>query len=187
MNLNSYNGHSNENQFLSQVDLIGKLDTGFIRHDFAVGVEYDQENSSPHFSNSQGQSPTSLLSPDESRLFNPTTTFPRVDADTSTHTVAVYAMDTMKLGDQFQLIVGGRFDSFGSNFNETIYSVPPAVTGVATGTNHQNHTVNLASWRGALVYKPQENGTVYFSFGTSFNPSAEGLSYLNSGENYNVA
>jgi catecholate siderophore receptor len=187
VNINSYNGRSNENQFQSQLDVLAKLDTGLIRHDLVAGVEYDLENSTPHFANSQGQSPKSLLSPPVGALFNPTTTFPRVDADTRTHTLAAYAVDTMKLGEQLQLVLGGRIDSFGANFHETIYSVPPATTGVVTGTNYQNHLVAMASWRGALVYKPAENGSVYFSFGTSFNPSAEGISFLNSGENYNVA
>lgn len=187
VNINSYNGRSTENEFESEADVIAKLDTGFIRHDIVAGLEYDEERSTPHFANSQGQSPKSLLSPPEGALFNPTITFPRVDADTNTHTLAAYAVDTMKLGEQFQLVLGARVDSFGANFHETIYSVPPATTGVITGTNYQNHVVTMASYRGALVYKPVENGTFYFSFGTSFNPSAEGLSFLNSGENYNVA
>jgi catecholate siderophore receptor len=34
----------------------------------------------------------------------------------------------------------------------------------------------LPSWRGALVYKPKPNGSIYFDAGNSFNPSAETLS-----------
>ena len=34
----------------------------------------------------------------------------------------------------------------------------------------------MLCWRGGLVYKPVENGSLYFGYGTSFNPSAEGLS-----------
>src|SRR5262249_58247578 len=32
------------------------------------------------------------------------------------------------------------------------------------------------SWRSAIVYKPVPTGSVYFDYGTSFNPSAETLS-----------
>jgi catecholate siderophore receptor len=32
------------------------------------------------------------------------------------------------------------------------------------------------SYRAALTYKPVSNGRIYFAYGTSFNPSAEGLS-----------
>ena len=183
----NYQGHSIETQFESEVDVLAKFDTGPIHHDIVAGVEYDNETSNPYFFNSMGQSTTSLLNPDENRPYTPTIVYPRVVADTTTDTVAVYALDTLKLGDQWQLLLGARFDSFASDFNETIYSTPPATTGVVTGTNHEGNTVDMTSWCAALVYKPAPNGTVYFSFGTSFDPSAEGLSYLNSGENYNVA
>ena len=33
----------------------------------------------------------------------------------------------------------------------------------------------MVSWRAGAVYKPRPNGSVYVGFGTSFNPSAEGL------------
>jgi len=34
----------------------------------------------------------------------------------------------------------------------------------------------MLSERGAVVYKPRPNGSIYFAYGTSFNPSAEALS-----------
>jgi catecholate siderophore receptor len=34
----------------------------------------------------------------------------------------------------------------------------------------------MTSWRTALVYKPAPSGSIYFDYGTSFNPSAESLS-----------
>jgi catecholate siderophore receptor len=33
----------------------------------------------------------------------------------------------------------------------------------------------MFSYRGAVTYKPQENGSIYLGYGTSFNPAAEGL------------
>ncbi len=33
----------------------------------------------------------------------------------------------------------------------------------------------MVSWRAGAVYKPRPNGSVYAGYGTSFNPSAEGL------------
>ena len=58
--------------------------------------------------------------------------------------------------------------------------MPPAVTGVVTATNVKNRVDTLPSWHGALIYKPAENGTVYFTYGTSFNPSAETLDIISS-------
>jgi catecholate siderophore receptor len=36
----------------------------------------------------------------------------------------------------------------------------------------------MPSYRAALVYKPQPNGSVYAAYGTSFNPSAESLNFI---------
>jgi catecholate siderophore receptor len=96
-------------------------------------------------------------------------------------------MDTMKLADQLQFVLGLRWDSFAAHFDSLTYSVPPAPINVVTATNDQHRVDQMPSYRGALVYKPSESGTLYFSFGTSFNPTAEALNFINSGENYNVA
>ena len=41
---------------------------------------------------------------------------------------------------------------------------------------HFKHTDNVVSPRAALVFKPAEEYSFYFSYGTSYNPSAENLS-----------
>jgi catecholate siderophore receptor len=88
-------------------------------------------------------------------------------------------VDTMKL-DNWRLILGARLDRFSVHFHEQVFSVPPAVTGVVTATNVRNHVDTLPSWHGALLYKPMDNGTIYFSYGTSFNPTAEPLNLVSS-------
>jgi len=42
----------------------------------------------------------------------------------------------------------------------------------------------MTSYRGALVYKPDTNGSVYFAYGTSFNPSGEELSLVTSSRSF---
>ena len=59
-----------------------------------------------------------------------------------------------------------RFDHFGANYNQPLGAAPA----------HFTHNDNIGSPRVALVYKPTEESSVYFSYGTSFNPSAETLS-----------
>ncbi len=39
-----------------------------------------------------------------------------------------------------------------------------------------SQTVQQPTYRAALVFKPNQHGSVYFDYGTSFNPSAESLS-----------
>ena len=76
-----------------------------------------------------------------------------------------YALDTISLGSKFDLIGGFRWDRFGTEYAQ---SVAPATA--------FSRVDRLPTWRGALVYKPKRNGSVYFDAGNSFNPSAETLS-----------
>ncbi len=179
ININSFSLNSTEKQLQNQTDVLTKFDTGPIRHTLTMGVEYDWESSDPKVFNSSGLT-KNLVAPNLNQPFSPTATFPRVNIDTTTNTVGVYAMDTMKLGDAWQLILGARFDRFSAHFNEQVFSVPPAATGVVTASNNINHVDEMPSWHGALLYKPAENGSIYFTYATSFDPSAETLDEITS-------
>ena len=168
-----------ETQFQNQVNALAKFATGLIRHDLVAGVEYDFETSDPRYFTNIGLTNT-LLNPNENQTFSPTASFQRVNIKTTTNTEGAYFTDTMKLEDQWELILGARVDRFSVHFNEQAFSVPPAVTGVVTATNIKNRVDTLPSWHGALIYKPAENGTFYFTYGTSFNPSAETLDIISS-------
>ncbi len=155
------------------------FDTGPIQHDLVAGVEYDFETSDPRYFTNTGLTNT-LLNPNENQIFSPAASYQRVNIRTTTNTEAAYFIDTMKLEDQWELILGARIDRFSVHFNEQVFSVPPAVTGAVTATNVTNREDTLPSWHGALIYKPAENGTLYFTYGTSFNPSAETLDVISS-------
>jgi catecholate siderophore receptor len=69
-------------------------------------------------------------------------------------------------------------------FNLDYLSIPAA--GAATNLGRIDR---MLSWQTGIVYKPQENGSIYAAYGTSFNPSAEGLALsttLNAANNVNV-
>ncbi len=50
----------------------------------------------------------------------------------------------------------------------------PIVQGPPTIT-YPSRLDRKPSWRAAAVYKPVSYGSIYFDYGTSFNPSAEAL------------
>ncbi len=50
------------------------------------------------------------------------------------------------------------------------------MTGAGAGNVDLSRVDNRASWRAGVIYKPAPNGSIYFDWGTSFNPSAESLS-----------
>jgi catecholate siderophore receptor len=179
ISLNDFTLQSTEKQFQNQLDGLAKFVTGSIQHDVVAGGEYDWESSTPKYFTNNGLTNT-LVNPNENQTFAPSASFQRVNIDTTTNTEGVYATDTMKLDDQWQLILGARVDRFSVHFNEQAFSVPPAVTGAVTATNVKNRADTLPSWHGALLYKPVANGTFYFTYGTSFNPSAETLDIISS-------
>jgi len=75
-------------------------------------------------------------------------------------TQAVYAMDTLSFGEQWDVSLGLRYDW---------------IDGDVLTDNLSGASTNKLSWRTGLVYKPVDAGRVYLAYGTSFHPSVENL------------
>jgi catecholate siderophore receptor len=147
-----------------QLDLSAHFQTGSIRHDLVAGIEGGRETSDPTRPTWTNVPTTSLLNPDPYQTFAGTATITS-NVQTTSLTAAAYVLDTMKFGRHWDLSGGMRFDSFHTDYSQ---SVAPASS---------FHRVDeMPSWRAAAVYKPIDNGSFYFDAGTSFNPSAESLS-----------
>ena len=82
---------------------------------------------------------------------------------------AIYLIDTVKFGEKWEATGGLRFDQFNTSYKQI---VAPAV--------NLSNDAGMPSYRAAITYKPAPNGSIYFAFGTSFNPSAESLSLATS-------
>ena len=110
----------------NQTDLLAKLDTG--RDPSRPGGRawnMTSKSSDPQVFNSSGLT-NNLVSPNNNQIFSPPPPIQRVKIDTTTNTEGFYAMDTMKLGDQWQLVLGGRFDRFSAHFpSRSIPCRPP--------------------------------------------------------------
>jgi catecholate siderophore receptor len=104
------------------------------------------------------------LDPDTNQTFSG---IPRISSSVNVlaSSYGAYAIDTLRLGEKWQLIGGVRVDRFGADYKQT---VAPALA--------FDRADVMTSWRGVVVYKPVATGSLYFDYGTSFNPSAESLS-----------
>lgn len=153
----------------NQLDLTARFRTAGIAHALVTGVDLSHE-----IDENLTRVETAPPAPDTD-LFHPTPDDPytsslvRNGAGTkgTAQSVAAYAFDTVKLGAKWELTGGARWDSFGIQYDSV------ATTGVISPFERTDHMV---SWRGGAVFKPRSNGSVYVGAGTSFNPSAEGLS-----------
>jgi catecholate siderophore receptor len=155
--------------FANRTDVTYKFETGIFENSLVPGVEYAHETSE-NFLRDGPASLTDLYHP------NPDDPSPgdlsRTGAKTKTESdsVGVYVFDTLKITEKWQVNGGLRWDHFHTDYTAV------AANGVATDLQR---TDQIPSWRGALVFKPVEKGSVYFGYGTSFNPSAEGLTLAN--------
>jgi catecholate siderophore receptor len=151
---------------MNDLDFKTRFVTGALSHTMIFGAEYDDERADlVRFANQDTViPPVPLLAPDPFQDFPGTQTDVTQKPATRTHTVGVYTTDTVGFGPHWDLTAAIRYDSFHASFDQPL--------GNATSFDH---TDNIWSPRAALVYKPNAQSSVYFSYGTSFNPSAENL------------
>ncbi len=153
---------------MNETDLTADFSVGIIHNHLTAGVQMDEEDADlTRFANQDMVIiPTPLLDPNPYEAFPGRQTMITSRPVTKTATVGAYAVDNIDIGPQWSVVAAVRFDHFGATYNQPIGSK----------ASHFTHNDNIGSPRVALVYKPSDNSSVYFSYGTSFNPSAETLS-----------
>jgi len=154
-----------------QLDLTARFDTGFLHHTLVAGIEVARQTNhlrsytNPFNSNNNWIPETPLLdpNPNQVRPYEPVSRTQVTDADSE----SAYATDTVNAGRHVDLIAGVRVDRFAADYIQTTLSTRAVLP--------LSHTDVLASPRVALVFKPTSWESVYVSYGTSFDPSAEAL------------
>jgi catecholate siderophore receptor len=147
-----------------QFDVQAYFETGSLRHTLVSGIELGRETSDPTRPTWTNVPSTSLLDPNPSQPFSGTSTITSI-VHTTAISSAAYALDTIALGNKWDITGGIRWDRMDADYRQ---SVAPAAA--------FDRVDEMPSWRAALVYKPVQMCSVYVAAGTSFNPSAESLS-----------
>jgi catecholate siderophore receptor len=160
---NQVNRISTETYLGSQTNLITKFDTFKLKHDLVSGIEVSHETSSPVSYTYTGVTAADLVSPVYDDPFGGTPT-PKSNTLAKVDTTAFYATDTLELSKKWQLIAGLRYDTVESSSEESV------------AKDISRRTDRFLSTRGGIVYKPASNGSIYTSYSTSFNPTAENIS-----------
>lgn len=152
----------------NQTDFLIKFDTGDIKHTLVPGIEFVRETDVNYTRVATGtNSPaTSLYSPNayDPYLENIQRNGARTKA--ASNSVGIYAFDTMNLTEKLDWTGGVRWDYFSLEY----VSIP--TSGSTVDLERIDRSV---SWRSGLVYKATDIANVYAAYGTSINPSAEGL------------
>jgi catecholate siderophore receptor len=179
VNRNQIQVKSVEGDLWDQTELTSRFTTLGAKHNLVAGVEGGQEISNPirtSFTiNKINTVPdTTLLAPNKSQSFAGTGYIASI-VHTKAKSVGLYFIDTMKLGRLFELSGGVRWDRFDTRYNLD-QPTPPAGGTVTAKVAPISRVDEQPSYRAAFVYKPSSHGSIYFDYGTSFNPAAESLS-----------
>ncbi|WP_306673834.1 TonB-dependent receptor, partial [Tahibacter caeni] len=169
---------------VNQTDLTSEFDTGSVGHTLVTGFSLLHESytldGSNEFRNADGSNP--YAAPNHLPFtdpFHPDTwyTGPRNRTRTSKvdgelDNAAVYAFDTLKFSEQWQLNLGARYER--NEGSSTTYTVSTAAGSIGTITGASAPAKNnddLLSYRAGLVFKPAEAGSIYVAYGNSKTPS----------------
>jgi catecholate siderophore receptor len=146
----------------NQTDFTFRFGTWGLKHTLVTGVELAYERSDVTRWGFTNIPNTNLIFPDPLRptSLGRTTNF---RGDTRSFTAGAYAVDEVTITEQWKLMGGLRYDRFETDFENKF---------LRQEFHQVNHEV---SPRAALVFLPTRQQTYYFSYGTSYNPSAEGL------------
>lgn len=152
--------------FNNQTDLLWSFATGSVQHDLVTGVEvarYTYENRRRR--DTQGPT-TSLYNPAQRVLGAATPVYDGTVYSFRTEEVGIYALDTMKLSDRWELSLGGRWDSVRAEANRRGFTGALA----ANNTDHVRKDTEF-SWSTGLVYKLRPDTSLYAAYGNAYNIS----------------
>ena len=142
----------------NQTDLTAKFSTYGLNHTVTTGLEVARETFDLIRWASVGPN-TTINNPNDSQPPSPKTL--AAQSDTGALSFGIYAADQIKLNQYFDLVGGVRWDYFDAQVKDDFI-------------NDKRKQIDREwSYRGGLVFHPTDWQSYYFSYGTSFNPSAE--------------
>ena len=158
-------------------------DEGGIEHDLSAGLELIRETL-----DSRGQAATNGSSWPFANLYSPdanvgglTWAHDGTRAHGRTDTAAVYAFDTMKLNQQWELNAGVRIDRYSTDFSSLVICGArgaPVCGSLPAGTIvpgvDASDSDTLFSWNAGVLYKPTAHGSVYANYAVSQQPPGGG-------------
>lgn len=158
-------GGSSDEAFLEdEVDLGGAFAIMGLRNAVVVSAQIGRQVSDPTTLSFSGVPGTNLVAPDEAMLFSGVARL-KTRVHFAADTAALSAADLVELGQRLTFDGAVRLDRFAADYR----NATPAPVAF-------QHTDIAASYRAALTYALTPATHAYVMWGTSFDPSAEGLS-----------
>ena len=167
--LDGYNDVITRENLLGQVNLVGELKTGALRHTLLLGVDFGQQDSF-----SSRRDANFALSDDDQLEFAfsdplviPAFDFPVFNRDrvTEVATQSFFIQDQIDIGEHFIVVAGARYDRFDIDVVVNDLNIDIADRPLLLSRVDEEISPRLG-----LIYKPQENISFYASYNKSFLP-----------------
>lgn len=163
-NLAAYDQQQKRDNFINQLDFTKKFSLLGMRHNALAGAEISRQRTTMlrktgYFNNNSTSEAISIFNP----ISNVAVTYRQAASDPHLKAIvnvkALYLQDQIDLNQNWQLVLGVRYDNFDVDVN-----------------NHRNSKIysrrdDLISPRAGLIFKPQENISLYSSYSTTYLPS----------------
>lgn len=152
-----------------------------LRHEVLAGVDASHEEADRFQNNGSTlgtRPPTRVGTPDDGAGLIGTGLLPqwRNSSNYSANAVGVFAQDLVQVAPAWKLLGGVRYDSFRGNFEQLAYAA--GAGGPLTGVTRTRLSESPWSYRGGVLYQPSPSQSYHFSYGTSFNTSADTYQYV---------
>jgi catecholate siderophore receptor len=142
---------------LIQANAIWDIKTGPLKHKLLFGLEHGNQDSANQRRNAVLSNTTLNLN----NIIFPTATFPVFNRNTASDVkfFSAYVQDQIEIGDHLNIVAGIRYDSFDIEGVDLV-----------GGIRNFARKDDKVSPRLGLIYKPQENLSLYTSYSRSFQP-----------------
>lgn len=190
--LDGYVDTTQRQNFILSGNLVGEFETGAISHTLIAGAEYiDTQNDNDRFNarwstndftddneifavqrtlglrggvgtgfNNFVDSDTGIIGGTGESTINDFRRNLNDDTESEVQVYSVFVQDQIELSPMFDLVLGGRFDSFDQSTRNL----------AAAGTPTASRTDEKFSPRAGLIFKPQENISIYAAYSETFLP-----------------
>ena len=152
-----------------QSDFSHKLNAWGFKHEILAGIDYARESKNV-FAASGVTKPTILAgNPNDGASINEGARTTRRTSAFEAQNLGIYAQDMLQVTPDWKVLAGLRYDSMRGNFD----------TLNTTGAVSNSYAQTIGDWseRVGVLYQPNPLHSYHFSWGTSFNTSADTYSY----------
>ena len=158
-----------------QSDFSRKFSGLGFKHELLAGIDYAKEAknvyraATPTTATAALTKPKTLAgTPNDGAWIGESLRILSVSSAFEARNIGVYAQDMVQVAPHWKVLGGLRYDSMKGSFDTT------AVTGITT-----TYRQTIADWsqRLGVLYQPSDSASLHFSYGTSFNTSADTYSY----------